>query len=140
MHKNNFIVKYVICKIQTIFNIDSFVLFVIQTEVLCQIMKRFLICFCKNTEKNNQSFLFISLKIHPLFFNDLFIKCSSSVVCTLFLNNCQFIQYVNNWPFSSIEWNSDLTNKSIDWIVCVKVLVSSLVQLSFCLGSALSIF
>ena len=96
--------------------------------------------FLQKYQKNNQSFLFISLKIHPLFFNDLFIKCSSSVVCTLFLNNCQFIQYVNNWPFSSIEWNSDLTNKSIDWIVCVKVLVSSLVQLSFCLGSALSIF
>ena len=60
---------YVICKIQTIFNIDSFVLFVIQTEVLCQIMKRFLIyLFLQNTtQKQTQSFLFyvVEKKIHP---------------------------------------------------------------------------
>ena len=109
MHKNNFIVKYVICKIQTIFNIDSFVLFVIQTEVLCQIIKRFLFVSAK---KEQAELSFVS------FFNDLFIKCSGVAVCTPFLDKCQFIQNVNNWPFSSIEWNSDLTDKKY-WPKCL---------------------
>ena len=71
---------YVICKIQTIFNIDSFVLFVIQTEVLCQIMKRFLIyLFLQNTTQKQTaelSFLCRWKKIHPLF---LMIYLSSAV-------------------------------------------------------------
>ena len=88
MHKNNFIVKYVTCKILTIFNIDSFVLFVIQTEVLCQIMKRFLFVSAKIRKQTELSFI--------SFFNDLFIKCSVVAVCTPFLDKCQFIQNVNN--------------------------------------------
>ena len=71
--------------------------------------------FLQKKQKKQSKLSFYIVKKYILSFNDLFIKCSSSVVCTLFLNNCQFIQYVNNWPFSSIEWNSDLTNKSIDW-------------------------
>ena len=92
----------------------------------------FLICFCKNT-KTNRAFFY-------KFFNDLFIKCSGVAVCTPFLDKCQFIQNVNNWPFSSIEWNSDLTDKKY-WPKC---LCESFGQhsalLSFCLGSALNIF
>ena len=56
----------------------------------------------------------------------IYLSSALLVVCTLFLNKCQFIQYVNNWPFSSIEWNSNLTNKKY-WLksVCVKGLVST---------------
>ena len=92
---------YVICKIQTIFNIDSFVLFVIQTEVLCQIMKRFLIyLFLQNTtQKQTQSFLFYVVeKNTSSIFNDLFIKCSSCLRSALY-----FLITVNLFNMSIID-------------------------------------
>ena len=92
---------YVICKIQTIFNIDSFVLFVIQTEVLCQIMKRFLIyLFLQNTtQKQTQSFLFYVVeKNTSSLFNDLFIKCSSCLRSALY-----FLITVNLFNMSIID-------------------------------------
>ena len=59
----------------------------------------------KYTNKNILSVSFLlMLKKCILWFLMIYLSTAVVAVCTLFLNNCQFIQFVNNWPFSSIEW------------------------------------
>ena len=98
--------KQFYCKIcmQTIFNIDSFVLFVIQAEVLCRIK-------CYLIYESNKRFCPKDKNLY----SQLLCRYNCNLAFIIFLLNCQFIQYVNNWPFSS-EWNS---SKIIDSF-CIK--------------------
>ena len=107
--------KQFYCKIcmQTIFNIDSFVLFVIQAEVLCRIK-------CYLIYESNKRFCPKDKNLY----SQLLCRYNCNLAFIIFLLNCQFIQYVNNWPFSS-EWNS---SKIIDSFCIKKVLVSKAQQ------------